>query len=78
VLELETTEFVTTLNTLWSLDRGTYLNDTLDVSMTLGKIDRPQFGCSLAVLVVALEDTAGTFTLASDNSSHFVNMSEWI
>ena len=52
----------------------TYLDDTLDVAMTLGIINRPQLGCSLTVLVVALENTSGTFTLASNDSSHIVNM----
>lgn len=50
----------------------TYLDDSLDVSMTFGVVDRPQFGGSLTMLVVALEDTTGTLTLASNNSSHLV------
>lgn len=48
----------------------THLNYTFDVTMTFRVVDWSQFGCSFAVLVVALEDTTGTFTLASNNSTH--------
>jgi len=47
-----------------------FLNDTLDVSLSLGKVDGPQFGGPLAMLVVRLEDASCSLTLGSDNSSH--------
>ena len=47
-----------------------YLDNSLDVSMTFSKVDWSQLGGSFSVLVVALEDTTRTFTLASDNSTH--------
>lgn len=48
-----------------------FLDDSLDVSIALGEVDGSELGCSLAVLVVALEDRSSTFTLSSDDSSHF-------
>lgn len=52
----------------------TYLHNTFDVAMSLRIVNWSQFGRSLTMLIVALEDTAGTFTLASDDSSHIVQL----
>lgn len=48
----------------------TYLHNSFDISVAFGIVDGSQLCCSLTVLVVALEDTTSTFTLASNNSSH--------
>ena len=48
------------------------LDDALDVAVTLGIVQRTQLGGSLAVLVVRFEDTAGSLTLNTDTTSHFV------
>ena len=47
-----------------------HLDDTLDVSVTLGVVDGPELGGSLAMLVVGLEDSSGSFTLDADSTSH--------
>lgn len=46
--------------------------------MAFGIIDRSQLGRSLAMLIVALENTAGTLSLASNNSSHLGNILRWL
>lgn len=48
----------------------TYPDHTLDVTMTFSIVNWSQLRGSLTVLVVALEDTTGTLTLAPDDSSH--------
>lgn len=52
----------------WVMDD--VLDKTLDVAVTLGEVERAELGGSLAVLVVALEDTTSSFTLDTDTASH--------
>lgn len=47
-------------------------DNTLDVAVTLGEVERAELGSSLSVLGVGLEDTARTLTLSSDNATHLV------
>ena len=46
------------------------LHESLDVAVTLGIVEWAKLGGSLAVLVVALEDTTSSFTLDTDTASH--------
>jgi len=48
-----------------------FLDDTLDVAVSLSEIQRAELGSSFTVLVVALEDTTRTLALCSDDASHF-------
>lgn len=55
-----------------SLQFVAYPNDSLDVTVTLGKIFRAEFRGSFTVLNVSLEDSSGTFTLGTNHTSHLV------
>lgn len=45
-------------------------NNTLDIAVSLSKVQRSQLSSSLSVSGHSLEDTRGTLTLCTDNSSH--------
>ena len=47
-----------------------YLNDTLDVAMSFSEILGTKLGSSFTVFRVRLEDSSGTFTLGTNNTSH--------
>lgn len=48
-----------------------HLDYSLNVSMSLGKVDSPQGCLALPVLGAGLEDPSRTLSLSSDNSAHF-------
>ena len=47
------------------------VNNALDVTMALGKIDGAELGSSFAVVGVSSEDGATTLTLCADDATHF-------
>ena len=47
------------------------VDDTLDVSVALGKVDGAKLGGSLAVVGVSSEDGTTTLTLCADDATHF-------
>ena len=54
----------------WNVGQHQYLDNTLDVPMSLGIIDCSQ-GCStLPVLGMGLEDATGSFPLTADHTTH--------
>lgn len=48
----------------------TYLDDSLDIAMTFGEIFGAKLWCSLTMLRMGLENTSGTFTLGTNNTTH--------
>lgn len=48
-----------------------YLDYSLNVSMSLGKVHSPEGCLALPVLGAGLEDPSRTLSLSSDNSAHF-------
>ena len=46
------------------------LDDALDVAVTLGVVQRAQFGRSFSVLVVGFEDATSALTLPTDDAAH--------
>lgn len=48
-----------------------HLDYSLNVSMSLGKVNSPQGCLALPVLGAGLEDPSRTLSLSSDNSAHF-------
>lgn len=55
---------------LLSLATDTHFDNTLDVAMTFGVIQRTQLGGSLALLGVGHEHGPGTLTLCTNDSTH--------
>lgn len=53
-------------------NKHTYLDDTLDVAVTLGVVERTELGGSLAVLGVGREHGPGTLTLRANNTTHLM------
>lgn len=47
------------------------VDDTLDVSVALGKVDGAKLCGSLAVVGVSSEDGSKTLTLCADDATHF-------
>merc|ERR1712231_40972 len=48
-----------------------FLDYSFNVTMSLGEIFRAEFGCSFAVFRVGLEDSTRSFTLRTNNTTHF-------
>jgi hypothetical protein len=50
------------------------LNDSLDVTITLGVINGPELGCSLPALGVSRENGSGTLTLGTNDTTHYSDL----
>lgn len=56
------------------MEHSTYLDDTLDVSMSLGVIQRTQLGGSLTFVGVGHKHGPSSLTLCTNNTTHFLSL----
>lgn len=54
-----------------------HLDESLQVSVTLGEVDGTELSRPLAVLVVGLEDSSRSLTLDADSTSHLTLQREF-